>query len=192
MDALEFIKERNRMCKSFGDGCWKCPAYKNSGCIAAFWEEELVPIVEKWSKENPRKTRQDVFLEQYPEAGTDTKGILRICPKFISADWRIKYSNCTHMVCPDCRISYWSQEVDPCPGYDNCKQYKSNYTTNADRIRVMSDEELAKIINAFTAYFDECNRNLADTDCHNCELCKLCGLGKEKAIDWLQQPFEGE
>ena len=192
MDALEFIKERNRMCKSFGDGCWKCPAYKNSGCIAAFWDEELVPIVEKWSKENPRKTRQDVFLEQYPEAGTDTKGILRICPKFISADWRIKYSNCTHMVCPDCRISYWSQEVDPCPGYDNCKQYKSNYTTNADRIRVMSDEELAKIINAFTAYFDECNRNLADTDCHNCELCKLCGLGKEKAIDWLQQPFEGE
>ena len=76
MDAVEFIKERNRMCKSFGDGCWKCPAYKNSGCIAAFWEEEIVPIVEKWSKENPRKTRQDVFLEQYPEAGTDTKGIL--------------------------------------------------------------------------------------------------------------------
>ena len=64
--------------------------------------------------------------------------------------------------------------------------------TNADRIRVMSDEELAKIINAFTAYFDECNRNLTDTDCHNCELCKLCGLGKEKASDWLQQPFEGE
>ena len=63
---------------------------------------------------------------------------------------------------------------------------------NADKIRSMSDEELAKIINAFTAYFDECNRNLADTDCHNCELCKLCGLGKEKAIDWLQKPFEGE
>ena len=73
--------------------------------------------------------------------------------------------------------------------------WKCNYIpvpTNADRIRAMSDEELAKIINAFTAYFDECNRNLADTDCHNCELCKLCGLGKEKAIDWLQQPFEGE
>ena len=73
--------------------------------------------------------------------------------------------------------------------------WKCNYIpvpTNADRIRAMSDEELAKIINAFTAYFDECNRNLADTDCHNCELCKLCGLGKEKAIDWLQQPAEGE
>ena len=28
-----------------------------------------------------------------------------------------------------------SKEVDPCPGYDKCKQYKPNYTTNADRIR---------------------------------------------------------
>ena len=115
MDALEFIRERNRMCKSFGngEGCMSCPFYKEGNrCMAILWKEEIIPIVEKWSKENPRKTRQDVFLEQYPEAGTDTKGILRICPKFISADWRIKYSNCTHMVCPDCRISYWSQEVD--------------------------------------------------------------------------------
>lgn len=115
MDALEFIRERNRMCKSFGDGegCMSCPVYKEGNrCMAILWKEEIIPIVEKWSKENPRKTRQDVFLEQYPEAGTDTKGILRICPKFISADWRINYGNCQHKVCSDCRISYWSQEVD--------------------------------------------------------------------------------
>lgn len=36
-----------------------------------------------------------------------------------------------------------TKEVDPCPGYDKCKQYKPNYTTNADHIRAMSDEELA-------------------------------------------------
>ena len=36
-----------------------------------------------------------------------------------------------------------TKEVDPCPGYDKCKQYKPNYTTNADRIRAMNDEELA-------------------------------------------------
>ena len=62
--------------------------------------------------------------------------------------------------------------------------------TNAQKIRAMSDEELAKILNAFTAYFDECNRNRADTDCHDCELFKLCGLWEGKAIDWLQQPAE--
>ena len=63
--------------------------------------------------------------------------------------------------------------------------------TNADCIRSMSDEELAKILNAFTAYFEECKRNLADTDCHDCELCELCSLGEGKAIDWLKQPAEG-
>ena len=39
-----------------------------------------------------------------------------------------------------------TKEVDSCPGYDKCKQYKPNYTTNADRIRTMADEELAEFI----------------------------------------------
>ena len=42
-----------------------------------------------------------------------------------------------------------TKEVDPCPGYDKCKQYKPNYTTNADRIRAMSDEELADVLRRF-------------------------------------------
>ena len=44
-----------------------------------------------------------------------------------------------------------TKEVDPCPGYDNCKQYKPNYMTNADRIRAMSDEELANVLREFAA-----------------------------------------
>ena len=39
-----------------------------------------------------------------------------------------------------------TKEIDPCIGYDKCKQYKPNYTTNADRIRSMGDEELAELI----------------------------------------------
>ena len=39
-----------------------------------------------------------------------------------------------------------TKEVDPCLGYDKCKQYKPIYTTNADRIRAMSDEELADML----------------------------------------------
>ena len=42
-----------------------------------------------------------------------------------------------------------TKEVDPCPGYDKCKQYNPNYTTNADRIRSMSDEELANVLREF-------------------------------------------
>ena len=44
-----------------------------------------------------------------------------------------------------------TKEVDPCPGYGKCKQYKPNYTTNADRIRAMSDEELANVLREFAA-----------------------------------------
>lgn len=34
MDALEFIRERKRMCKSFGDSCHDCPARPKGYCIA--------------------------------------------------------------------------------------------------------------------------------------------------------------
>ena len=37
-----------------------------------------------------------------------------------------------------------TKEVDPYPGYDKCKQYKPNYISNADRIRGLTDDELAK------------------------------------------------
>ena len=42
-----------------------------------------------------------------------------------------------------------TKEVDPCLGYDKCKQYKPDYMTNADRIRGMSDEELANVLREF-------------------------------------------
>ena len=35
-----------------------------------------------------------------------------------------------------------TKEVDPCPGYDKCKEYKPDYMTNADRIRSMTDNEM--------------------------------------------------
>lgn len=75
MDALKFVRETNRMCKSFGDSCEDCPANDVSGCMVDQLYEEIVPIVEKWAKENPRKTRQDVFLEQWPETTPDEHGV---------------------------------------------------------------------------------------------------------------------
>lgn len=39
MDALEFIRERNRMCKSFGVCCNNCPADKNASCDGFAWKE---------------------------------------------------------------------------------------------------------------------------------------------------------
>lgn len=111
MDALEFIRERNRMCKSFGDGngCMSCPFYKEGNrCMAILWKEEIIPIVEKWSKENPCKTRQSIFLEQWPEAWRDGGGILSICPQYLDKNLKCRRD----YGCNDCRREFWMQEVE--------------------------------------------------------------------------------
>ena len=70
-----------------------------------------------------------------------------------------------------------TKEVDPCPGYDKCKQYKPNYTTNADRIRGLTDEELAKEFIRHVCPPME-RRHCPDMPCYECWL------------NWLQQPVE--
>lgn len=56
--------------------------------------------------------------------------------------------------------------------------------TNADSIRAMSDEELAKFL---------CNFRSCDSSEHPCNGCKAephCHTGHNGMIDWLQQPAE--
>ena len=120
MDAVKFIEERNRMCKSFGDNCTGCPAIKvceNKLCCTFETRSTLdataqVAIVKKWADAHPRKTRQSVFLEQWPEAEFDKCGDLMVCPKRISADCRDRYGNCTNRLCSDCLREFWLKEVE--------------------------------------------------------------------------------
>ena len=93
-------------------------------------------------------------------------------------------AKCTGMRCP-MQVGY---KVDECD-YKDCP-WRTEPITNAQKIRAMSDEELAKILNAFTSYFDECNRSVTDIECHDCELFELCSLWEGKAIEWLKQPAE--
>lgn len=110
MDALEFIRERNRMCKSFGDGCMSCPFYKEGNhCMALLWEEEIIPIVENWSAAHPRKTRQNKFLEQYPNAKVDGRNILCACPANVYGD-EVCLNDSAY--CSDCCRDFWSQEIE--------------------------------------------------------------------------------
>lgn len=123
MDAVKFIEERNRMCKSFGDRCTGCPASDACGCCAVDQAVDQastldataqVAIVEKWVKEHPRKTRQDVFLEQYPEAVIDEHGVLQVCPRYISVAYRGSDGGCKNpeKMCIDCCLEFWMQEVE--------------------------------------------------------------------------------
>ncbi len=67
MDAKEFIKERNRMCKSFGDlNCDGCPINDILRCSdLEHFNPEMVDAVEKWSKEHPLKTNRDALKEKF-------------------------------------------------------------------------------------------------------------------------------
>lgn len=113
MDALEFIRERNRMCKSFGVECKNCPANKDSRCIDINLDEEIVPIVEKWSKENPRKTRLDVFLEQHPEEKLNVREVLDLCP-ITSTTYEYGSGHCKNpdKSCGLCRREFWLEKVE--------------------------------------------------------------------------------
>ena len=120
MDALEFLKERKRLCEVYFEKteCKECPL-ENMGCWTADFCaddscEKVIAIVEQWSKEHPRKTRQSVFLEQYPEATIDNNGCPCVRPCYLSATHRNAYGNCAHMGrdCTDCRREFWMQEVE--------------------------------------------------------------------------------
>lgn len=122
MDAVKFIEERNRMCESFGDGCTGCPASnacKNELCCAFDQGSTLdatdqVAMVEEWSAAHPRKTRQSVFLEQYPDAVLDKFGVMQMCPMAISAAYRDNDGECKNpeLPCMDCQREFWIQEVE--------------------------------------------------------------------------------
>lgn len=115
MDAVEFIRERNRMCKHF---CWcaECPAHGViCGTIGEVNDaERLVQIVEEWSAAHPVKTRQSVFLEQWPEARVDKNSIPCICPANITENQRDEDGECANPMenCNECRREFWTQEVE--------------------------------------------------------------------------------
>ncbi len=101
MDAVKFIEERNRMC----------------GTMSEVWGVDAAQIVkntEEWAAAHPRKTRQDVFLEQWPEAYIHADGYLDMCPLEVSAAHRDPDGCCAidDRLCPDCRREFWMQEVE--------------------------------------------------------------------------------
>lgn len=106
MDAVKFIEEHRRMYKVTG---------KHLPTLAeGIPAEDVVKEVEEWSAAHPRKTRQSVFLEHYPEASISTHGVLLVCPCPISASHRNAGGGCATIDrrCDDCRKEYWMQEVE--------------------------------------------------------------------------------
>lgn len=113
MDTLKFIEERNRMCdyytkKDGTGGCADCPECDSACNVVRYVTPEYIADVEKWSREHPRKTRQDVFMAHYPDAALDN-GVLRVCPRKIYKSAGI---NCNNTTCYLCKRAFWLQEAE--------------------------------------------------------------------------------
>lgn len=113
MDAVKFIKERDRMCRFYhhaGD-CYQCPA-KDCECSALEGmvdDDNIVTIVEEWSAAHPRKTRQSVFLEQWPNVAVSEDGVIKIRPCNLDVNAK---KECLGVTCDYCRRKFWMQEVE--------------------------------------------------------------------------------
>lgn len=119
MDALEFLKERKRMCASY-PGCKGFPL-DDSKCVidSTLSDDEdckrIVATVEQWSKEHPRKTRQSVFLEQCPDAIISDDELPEVAPCQLCAGLIHGGSveDCENRgLCVECRREFWMQEVE--------------------------------------------------------------------------------
>lgn len=86
------------------DGC--------DGCKYEYKREDESPCTEccsnymsKWER-RPKKTRQDEFLEMFPNAGM-RNGVIDICPKHVDGN----YDRCRRS-CIECHKDYWLQGVE--------------------------------------------------------------------------------
>ena len=117
MDAVEFVKTVNRLCKNLR--CKKCPVYKEGICTVGFNDysvksiEETVSKIEQWAKDHPAKTKSDEFLKLHPDAMINADGVVDIPPCFIEK--KLKHGNiCENFGnnCDECTRQYWLKGVD--------------------------------------------------------------------------------
>lgn len=110
MDAVEFLDKVDRLSKRGSTE----EKMRYNDYRTARDNTRAVKFVERWDAEHPVKTRQSVFLEQYPETRIGDDGVLQINPCSISASHRNARGNCATMrrECPDCRREFWLTEVE--------------------------------------------------------------------------------
>lgn len=118
MDAVEFVKTVNRICKN--RHCNGCPVAKEGRCMVGFDDksveniEKTISKVEQWAKDHPFKTRQSEFLKMFPNA--DMQRIYTLFPCVMDQTIRptrcVKYESFSSpKKCVECRNDYWTDEV---------------------------------------------------------------------------------
>lgn len=112
MDAVKFLKERDRMCDSYGsDSCGTCKISKARGAMRCYdfqkkHPERAVEIVEEWLEEHPKETYLTQFLKYYPNAPMTVDGTPKMCLHILGLG---KEGECAKMLnCIDC----WNRPIE--------------------------------------------------------------------------------
>lgn len=112
MDALEFAREKERMCDAYAGRCSSrgCPANDINLCGAIENIERLLPIVEKWSKEHQFVRNVDHVAEELEKLGyrVNKDKMAAYCPPKLSVHfggWKL----CCDIDCDKCR-KWWLEE----------------------------------------------------------------------------------
>lgn len=107
MDAVECMKAVTRMLKS---GTIDCAIQKYISAQKKNDYEGMVEAAEQWAAEHPVKTRQSVFLEQWPDARIKkADGLPMASP--CDLDGKLA-GKCDGIHCPECRKKFWLAEVE--------------------------------------------------------------------------------
>ena len=107
MDAVECMKAITRMLKS---GTIDCAIQKYISAQKKNDYEGMVEAAEQWAAEHPIKTRQSVFLEQWPDARVKkADGLPMASP--CDLDGKLA-GKCDGIHCPECRKKFWLAEVE--------------------------------------------------------------------------------
>lgn len=124
MEAVEFLKERARMCSHYmhKGPCYSngCPMYqlrcrlseegpKKVLCSSVLYKvpEEAVAVVEKWSDEHPVKTRLTDMLEKHPNVWIDSYGNPVMCAKWLGYVKKCP-DGCSIASCKEC----WNTPIE--------------------------------------------------------------------------------
>lgn len=104
MDAIEFLKEKKRMCKSLQlqkGSCHNCSLSNKNNNTTLYctdfitdYPEKTVEIVEQWSKSHPRKTILDDFRGKFPNAVLVCGIPVGICPQKLGYIKECKFNRC--------------------------------------------------------------------------------------------------
>lgn len=112
MDALEFLKTKNRMCEG---GCYICPADISHnaygiGCesLARYYPEEFVTIVTRWGKQHPHISKLDKLKELFPDV-EESHGVPNLCPRIMQGITPSEF-RCSTRRCEECLKNYWEGE----------------------------------------------------------------------------------